>query len=58
MRFCMYCSKWRDPAGFKTIFHLKSGSKRGMCEPCQEMRKRPRDELEKLALKQKTERKN
>lgn len=52
-RFCMYCSRWRDPNCFTSIVDHKSGSKRGMCQPCQEMRKRPHAELVELAEKQK-----
>lgn len=48
-RFCPYCRTFRDDVDFKFVIHVKTGSKRGQCTPCQEMRKRPREELQKLA---------
>ena len=52
-RFCMYCSNWRDTAGFKTVLHTQTGSKRGMCPVCQDLRKKPHAELVELAEKEK-----
>lgn len=52
----MYCSNWRDTAGFKMVLHTPTGSKRGMCPVCQELRKRPRAELVELAEKEKLNR--
>lgn len=55
-RFCMYCSNWRDTYGFKMVLHTQTGSKRGMCPSCQELRKRPHAELVELAEKEKQQR--
>jgi hypothetical protein len=56
-KFCAYCRNWHPPVGFKTIVHVGSGSRRAMCPTCQNIRKKPREELEKLAKQQKIERK-
>lgn len=56
-RFCPYCVRFRHDEGFRQIVHPQTGSKRGMCPGCQEMRKRPRAELTALAAQEKLERK-
>lgn len=48
-RFCPYCRNHKNDEGFKPIFHFATRSKRLQCPSCQEMRKRPRTELEQLA---------
>lgn len=48
-RYCAYCRVTRDDVGFKTVFHPASGTSRAQCSPCQEMRKRPREELDQRA---------
>ena len=56
-RYCPYCVRFRHDEGFKQIVHPQTGSKRGMCPSCQEMRKKPRSTLIALAETQKLERK-
>lgn len=56
-RFCPYCQCFRADAGFRTILHPKTMSKRGMCPYCQEKRKRPHSELVAMAEQDKIERK-
>lgn len=48
-RFCPYCRQHKPDEGFKFVLHVGSGSKRGQCEPCQEIRKLPRAKLNELA---------
>jgi hypothetical protein len=56
-RFCLYCQKFRLDVGFKFVVHPQTNRTRGMCPACQEVRKKPREELVALAKKQKEERK-
>jgi len=56
-RYCPYCQVFKPDKGFKQVLHFKSGSKRGMCQTCQDLRKRPRDELAAMAERDKNERK-
>jgi len=55
-RFCPYCRSFRQDEGFKVIVEVRSGSKRGMCAPCQEVRKLPREKLVAMSNQQKIER--
>jgi hypothetical protein len=55
-RFCPYCRNFKADTGFKTVVEARSGSRRGMCQPCQEMRKKPHAELVALSMKEKAER--
>jgi hypothetical protein len=55
-RYCPYCMKGREDKGFKVVFHAGSKTRRVMCQVCQELRKKPRSELELLAQKEKKER--
>lgn len=55
-RYCPYCQQFKPDKGFKQVLHFKSGSKRGMCPPCQELRKRPREELAAMAEQDKNSR--
>lgn len=52
----MYCRNWKEDFGFKQVVHSNSGTRRGMCPGCQEMRKKPHSELIALAERDKTER--
>jgi hypothetical protein len=56
-KFCGYCNRFKDGLGFRTILNIRNKSKRGMCPSCQEIRKRPREELEALAKRDSEERK-
>lgn len=56
-RYCMYGRHFKPVEGFITIRHEASGTQRGMCTTCQEVRKKPRAELEALAARDKLERK-
>lgn len=58
-RYCPYCQAFKPDEGFRVVIHIKSGSKRGMCPPCQDLRKKPHAELVAMAeqdKKLKTER--
>ena len=48
-KFCAYCRLTKLNVGFKAIVHPGTGSRRYQCPTCQEVRKKPRTELEKLA---------
>lgn len=56
MRFCLYCRKPKPRSGFTEVYHDQSATYRGQCADCQGVRRKSRDELERLA-KQKKERK-
>lgn len=55
-RFCPYCRIFRVDLGFVKVRHPSNGSSRSMCEPCQTIRKKPREELEALAKRDSDER--
>lgn len=55
-RFCPYCRTFRADFGFVKVRHPVNGSSRHMCPPCQEIRKKPREELEALAKRDSDER--
>jgi len=55
--FCAYCRTFKPGKGFKVISHLTSNTTRRMCPSCQEVRTKPRSELQRLADKEKTARK-
>jgi len=57
MRYCLYCMKQKPEEGFKEVLHAATRSVRGQCLDCQEKRKKPRTELEKLAKAESKERK-
>lgn len=56
-RYCPYCVRFKHDEGFKTIVHPVTGSKRMMCMPCQEIRKKPHKELVALSKLEKLGRK-
>lgn len=55
-RYCAYCRMHKSGEGFRTTIHHASGTPRGMCPSCQDTRKRPREELEALAVRERAER--
>ena len=56
-RFCPYCSNYKPDKNFKTIFHFKSMTKRGMCPTCQGKRKLPHSKLIEMAEQDKIDKK-
>lgn len=55
-RFCGHCQTFKPREGFDLLV-TPSGVRRAMCQACQEIRKRPRSELQALADKVKEDRK-
>lgn len=51
-RYCGYCRSFKPDEGFKFVLHVNTGSKRGQCPPCQELRKKPRSDLEAMARRE------
>ena len=47
-KFCHYCRLTKDDMGFKKVPHA-TNTPRFMCPSCQDMRAKPREELERLA---------
>lgn len=56
-KYCAYCRLHRPDQGFKLVFHSSSNTRRAMCPPCQDIRKRPRSELRELAEQERQARK-
>lgn len=56
-RYCAYCRRHQDDVGFKLIPHVESGTRRSMCASCQEIRRKPRTELQRLAEQERAARK-
>lgn len=57
-KYCAYCRCYRDDHGFKEVKHKASNTRRAMCPPCQELRTRPRTELQALAEREREERRS
>lgn len=51
-RFCQYCWRLKPDEGFKFILNVKSASRSAQCPACQDLRKKPRVELEEMARKE------
>lgn len=56
-KFCTYCNSYRPPDLFKVVRTGRAGTPRMMCQPCVDIRKKPREELEALAKRDSDERK-
>lgn len=55
--FCAYCRTFKPGAGFKVVPHLQSKTTRRMCPTCQDMRSKPRQELDRIARQESASRK-
>lgn len=55
-RFCIYCRRTKVDQGFKMIPNSAKGSAGAQCPACQDIRKKPRVELEALAKRESQER--
>lgn len=55
-RYCTYCCCYRPPDKFRAVLRA-DGATRLMCQPCVDIRKKPREEREALAKRDSEERK-